>query len=103
MNEDRISGNRKQLRGKVREQWGELTGDDMGVAERKRDPLAGSIQERYGDGREQAEKSGRTGKTLISSDGRNRGTRIKTGDAPVFFYSGIADESRCASQAQLPR
>ena len=56
MNEDRISGNWKQFKGKVKEQWGKLTEDDMDVAEGKRDQLAGRIQERYGYGKEQAEK-----------------------------------------------
>jgi len=56
MNEDRISGNWKQFKGKVKEQWGKLTDDDMDVAEGKRDQLAGRIQERYGYGKEQAEK-----------------------------------------------
>ena len=56
MNEDRISGNWKQFKGKFKEQWGKLTDDDMDVAEGKRDQLAGRIQERYGYGKEQAEK-----------------------------------------------
>ncbi len=56
MNEDRISGNWKQFKGKVKEQWGKLTDDDMDVAEGKRDQLVGRIQERYGYGKEQAEK-----------------------------------------------
>lgn len=56
MNEDRISGNRKQFKGKMMEQWGKLTDDDMDVAEGKRDQLAGRIQERYGYGKEQAKK-----------------------------------------------
>lgn len=56
MNEDRISGNWKQFKGKVKEQWGKLTDDDMDVPEGKRDQLAGRIQECYGYGKEQAEK-----------------------------------------------
>ncbi|WP_182059323.1 CsbD family protein [Pantoea sp. ME81] len=56
MNEDRISGNWKQFKGKVKEQWGKLTDDDMDVAEGKRDQLVGRILERYGYGKEQAEK-----------------------------------------------
>lgn len=56
MNEDRISGNWKQFKGKVKEQWGKLTDDDMDVAEGKRDQLVGRIQECYGYCKEQAEK-----------------------------------------------
>lgn len=56
MNMDIIEGNWKQLKGKVREQWGQLTDDDLDVIEGKREMLAGKIQERYGVGRDEAEK-----------------------------------------------
>jgi uncharacterized protein YjbJ (UPF0337 family) len=54
MNWDRIEGNWKQFQGKVREQWGKLTDDDLSVAKGKRDQLAGRIQERYGIGKDEA-------------------------------------------------
>jgi len=56
MNWDRIEGNWKQFKGKVREQWGELTNDDLDVAAGKREHLAGRIKERYGITKEEAEK-----------------------------------------------
>ena len=56
MNEDRIGGNWKQFKGKVKEKWGELTDDDMTVVEGKRDQLVGKIQERYGYEKDRAEK-----------------------------------------------
>ncbi|EEW7498258.1 CsbD family protein [Escherichia albertii] len=56
MNKDEVGGNWKQLKGKVKEQWGKLTDDDMTVIEGKRDQLVGKIQERYGYQKEQAEK-----------------------------------------------
>jgi Uncharacterized protein conserved in bacteria len=57
MNEDRIRRKLEAVRrDKVKEQWGKLTDDDMDVAEGKRDQLVGRIQERYGYGKEQAEK-----------------------------------------------
>ena len=56
MNSDRIEGNWKQLKGKVKEQWGKLTDDELDVIEGRRDQLAGRIQERYGLAREEAEK-----------------------------------------------
>jgi len=55
MNKDQISGNWKQLTGKVKEQWGKLTDDDLTAMEGRRDQLIGRIQERYGIAREQAE------------------------------------------------
>lgn len=56
MNKDEVGGNWKQIKGKVKEQWGKLTDDDMTVIEGKRDQLVGKIQERYGYAKDQAEK-----------------------------------------------
>jgi uncharacterized protein YjbJ (UPF0337 family) len=56
MNSDTIAGNWKQLTGKVKEQWGKLTDDDITVVEGKRDQLVGRIQERYGIARDKAEE-----------------------------------------------
>ena len=48
MNTDIIKGKWKQLNGRIKQQWGELTDDDLKAAEGSRDYLAGKIQERYG-------------------------------------------------------
>jgi len=56
MNWDRIEGNWKQIKGKVKEQWGDLTDDDIDVIAGKRDQLVGKIQEQYGISRDAAEK-----------------------------------------------
>jgi uncharacterized protein YjbJ (UPF0337 family) len=56
MNWDRIEGNWKQAKGKVKEQWGELTDDDIAFVAGKRDQLAGKIQERYGIAKDEAER-----------------------------------------------
>jgi uncharacterized protein YjbJ (UPF0337 family) len=56
MNHDRIEGNWKQVKGKVKEQWGKLTDDDLDVIAGKRDQLLGRIQERHGVAKDEAEK-----------------------------------------------
>ncbi|PXW97014.1 uncharacterized protein YjbJ (UPF0337 family) [Sphaerotilus hippei] len=56
MNWDRIEGHWKQLKGRMVEQWGKLTDDDLDIVAGKRDQLAGKIQDRYGIAREEAEK-----------------------------------------------
>ena len=48
MDWNRFEGNWKQLKGKVKEQWGNLTDDDLTAIGGKRDQLEGKIQERYG-------------------------------------------------------
>lgn len=45
---NRIEGNWHQLKGKIQEQWGRLTEDEVAETEGQRDQLAGLIQERYG-------------------------------------------------------
>ncbi len=56
MNWDRIEGNWKQFTGRVKEQWGKLTDDDIDVIGGKRDQLVGKIQESYGIGKDEAER-----------------------------------------------
>jgi uncharacterized protein YjbJ (UPF0337 family) len=56
MNEDRMAGNWKQFKGKVKEQWGKLTDDDLDVIAGKRDQLLGRIQQRHGVARDEAER-----------------------------------------------
>jgi uncharacterized protein YjbJ (UPF0337 family) len=55
MNEDRMKGNWKQFKGKIQEQWGKLTDDDLDVIAGKRDQLLGRIQERHGITKDEAE------------------------------------------------
>lgn len=56
MNEDRMKGNWNQVKGKIKEQWGNLTDDDLDVIAGRRDQLYGRIQERHGLARDEAEK-----------------------------------------------
>lgn len=56
MNQDIFKGNWKQLKGKIQEQWGKLTDDDLDVAEGKRDQFLGRLQEKYGLAKDEAER-----------------------------------------------
>jgi uncharacterized protein YjbJ (UPF0337 family) len=56
MNWDRIEGNWKEFKGQVRQKWGKLTDDDLGVIEGKRTELAGRLQQRYGVAKDEAER-----------------------------------------------
>lgn len=53
---DIVEGNWKQFKGKVKEQWGKLTDDDIDRIAGKKDQLAGKLQESYGIGKEDAER-----------------------------------------------
>jgi uncharacterized protein YjbJ (UPF0337 family) len=52
---DVLSGNWKQMRGQVKEWWGDLTDDDLTKIDGKQDKLVGSLQERYGWEKDRAE------------------------------------------------
>jgi len=56
MNADQIQGEWKQLKGSLKERWGRLTDQDLDVIAGKRDWLIGTIQERYGIAKEEAQK-----------------------------------------------
>jgi uncharacterized protein YjbJ (UPF0337 family) len=56
MNKEQVKGNWNQLKGKIKEQWGKLTDDDITVVEGRFDQLAGRVQERYGIAKEEAER-----------------------------------------------
>ena len=56
MNWDRIEGNWKQFKGKVKAQWGKLTDDELDVMAGNRDQLVGKVQERYGIAKDEAER-----------------------------------------------
>lgn len=56
MNKDIFEGNWKEMKGKAKEWWGELTDDDLEKAEGKADRLVGLLQQKYGYSKEEAEK-----------------------------------------------
>jgi uncharacterized protein YjbJ (UPF0337 family) len=55
MNADIIKGKWKQINGRIKERWGNLTDDDLDVAEGHSEYLAGKLQERYGWTKEKAQ------------------------------------------------
>ena len=56
MNSDVIKGKWKQLNGRIKERWGNLTDDDVDVAEGHSEYLVGKLQERYGWSKEKAQE-----------------------------------------------
>ena len=56
MNRNEIEGNWKQLKGRARETWGELTDDDLDRIAGRRERVVGVLQERLGKTAAQASK-----------------------------------------------
>lgn len=56
MSEAKLKGDWNVLKGKVKQQWGELTDDDIDQIEGRRDELVGRIQRVYGKTVEEADE-----------------------------------------------
>ena len=56
MNKDIFAGKWKEMRGQLREWWGELTDDDLERAAGKADQIIALLQQKYGYTREKAEQ-----------------------------------------------
>jgi uncharacterized protein YjbJ (UPF0337 family) len=54
--QQQLTGNWNQLKGKLKERWGQLTDDELKAAEGNYDHLVGLIQQRTGEGRQQVEQ-----------------------------------------------
>ena len=56
MNWERIEGNWREMKGKLRSKWARLTDDDLENIAGKKDVLLGRLQQRYGFHKERAER-----------------------------------------------
>ncbi|WP_196259972.1 CsbD family protein [Pelagibacterium limicola] len=56
MDWNRVEGNWKQFTGKVKEQWGKLTDDEIDQINGNREQLEGKIQERYGKAKDDVKR-----------------------------------------------
>lgn len=54
---NKIKGNWKDLRGKLKEKYGQLTDDDLAYAEGQEDQLIGRLQKRLGQTQEEIKQT----------------------------------------------
>ena len=71
-----FEGNWKQLKGSVKQRWGQLTDDDLMTVEGERDKLVGAIQTRYGKAKDAIE---REVDAFINEHGKNAGRARRGG------------------------
>ncbi len=72
MNEDILKGQWSQLAGRVRQEWGRFTNDDVARINGDREILLGRLQELYGRTREEAEEEL---EQFLSAEPRPRASR----------------------------
>ena len=56
MNKDTVQGKAREMKGKIKQKWGQLTDDELVEIEGNAEILAGKLQGRYGVTREEAER-----------------------------------------------
>lgn len=56
MNKDIIKGHWKEIKGKVKQKWGQFTDDEVTEMEGNFEDLSGKLQKKYGYGKERVEK-----------------------------------------------
>lgn len=72
MNKDTLKGKWHQISGSVKKHWGKLTDDDIRQIDGDSERLYGKLQERYGIGREEAEKRYREFETSLGDSNQPR-------------------------------
>jgi uncharacterized protein YjbJ (UPF0337 family) len=56
MYSDQLEGTWKQLKGKIKQRWGQLTDDQLDIVSGNWDRLSGLIQTHYGEAKGEAER-----------------------------------------------
>ena len=74
MNEETLKGQWTQLKGRVREQWGKLTNDDIDQIQGRTEQLVGKIQERYGIAKAAAKREADAWMKMMESSAEEAGT-----------------------------
>jgi uncharacterized protein YjbJ (UPF0337 family) len=64
MDWNRVEGNWKEAKGKIKEKWGKLTDDDLTAINGQREQLEGRLQQRYGYAKDQSKKRSMRGLKL---------------------------------------
>jgi uncharacterized protein YjbJ (UPF0337 family) len=49
MNKNQIAGRWDEMKGKIKAKWGDLTDDEIAMAEGRRDEFIGKVRAKYGD------------------------------------------------------
>lgn len=83
--QERMIGNWNQVKGKVKQRWGQLTDDELNEVEGNIDQLVGLIQQKTGDAREQIELA-------VSEIGETAGGVVMQATEAAREYAGQAGE-----------
>jgi uncharacterized protein YjbJ (UPF0337 family) len=86
MNEDIVKGKWKEIKGRIIEQWGKLTDNDLAEIEGKGEKLLGLLQKKYGYIRDKTEVEYKDSDELVEITGHIREIMaIKKDFMPISF------------------
>jgi uncharacterized protein YjbJ (UPF0337 family) len=88
LNQQTLEGNWNEIKGKLRERWGQLSQDDLQMARGNVDQLVGVIQKKTGEARERVEQY----LTELTSNGGSAVGRVA--EAVRGYASSAADSAR---------
>jgi uncharacterized protein YjbJ (UPF0337 family) len=96
INTQELQGQWNQIRGQVKQKWGQLTDDDLQIQGGNVDQMVGRIQQRTGEGREAIEKyltelTSRGASTIAQATEAVSGLAHQAGERLREGYSQVAD------------
>jgi len=99
INAQELQGQWNNLRGQVKEKWGQLTDDDLQIQGGNVDQLVGRIQQRTGEGREAIEKflgelTSHGSSAIASAAGAVGNYAQQAGERLRDQYGNLADQAR---------
>jgi len=99
INTQELQGQWNQLRGQVKQKWGQLTDDDLQIQGGNVDQLVGRIQQRTGEGREAIEKylselTSRGASSISSATEAVSGYAQQAGERIREGYDQLSDRTR---------
>jgi uncharacterized protein YjbJ (UPF0337 family) len=86
MNKDILKGKWLEIKGRVKEKWGKLTGNDLGEIEGKSEKLLGLLQKKYGYIRDKAEPGYKDGVELAEIVSSIRDVMTKKKDIMAIAF-----------------
>lgn len=108
---EELKGRWNEIRGQIKEKWGQLTDDDLRQAEGNTDQLIGLIQRKTGEGREQITKffdnitkqGGESAANMMDRAGQMANQAAETAqqyaqDASKYMQDGYEQASRSVQQ-----
>jgi len=98
INTQELQGQWNQLRGQVKQKWGQLTDDDLQIQGGNVDQMVGRIQQRTGEGREAIEKyltelTSRGASTIAQATEAVSGFAQQAGERLREGYGQVADRT----------